>query len=132
VISSHGKAYLLKVNEVYQNSQLKTLLPSLDQSEEIVTCFELSEISQTLSIVLLTNQGRIKRLPASELNNLTTKRSRSIIKLKDDDQLKYASLAQNGEQLILATTNGRCLRFDINNELPIMGRTAQGKQAYSS
>jgi DNA gyrase subunit A len=105
------------------------LLPDAAQTESAVAHFMLSDAPETLTLILLTQQGRIKRVPVSELTNLTT-RGTTLIKFKDDDQLQYIRLAQTGEQLILATSNGRILRFEVNDEqLPLMGRTAQGNQA---
>jgi DNA gyrase subunit A len=105
------------------------LLPDAVQSETVVAHYILPDNPGTLSLILLTQQGRIKRLPASELMNLTA-RGTTPIKLKDDDQLQYVTLARPGEQLALATSNGRILRFEVNDaQLPLMGRSAQGNQA---
>jgi DNA gyrase subunit A len=51
------------------------------------------------------------------------------MKVKDDDELACVSLAQLGDDLVLACSGGRVLRFPIDDEnLPLMGRTAQGPQ----
>ena len=135
VVTSGGKAYPVKVRDIPPAAGLVTgtplvnLLPDAAQTESVVAHFMLSDAPETLTLILLTQQGRIKRVPVSELTNLTT-RGTTLIKFKDDDQLQYIRLAQTGEQLILATSNGRILRFEVNDEqLPLMGRTAQGNQA---
>ena len=135
VITSGGKAYPIKVRDIppaaglQAGTPLVKLLPDAVQSETVVAHYILPDDPGTLSLILLTQQGRIKRLPASELMNLTA-RGTTPIKLKDDDQLQYVSLAQPGEQLALATSNGRILRFEVNDaQLPLMGRSAQGNQA---
>jgi DNA gyrase subunit A len=135
VITSGGKAYPVKVRDIppaagrKHGTPLVSLLPSVAQSETVVTHFLLPDISGSLTLILLSQQGKIKRVPVSELTNLTA-RGTTLIKLKDDDHLQYVSLAQASDQLVLGTTNGRILRFEINDEqLPIMGRTAQGNQA---
>jgi DNA gyrase subunit A len=135
VVTSGGKAYPVKVRDIPPAAGLVTgtplvnLLPDAAQTESAVAHFMLSDAPETLTLILLTQQGRIKRVPVSELTNLTT-RGTTLVKFKDDDQLQYIRLAQTGEQLILATSNGRILRFEVNDEqLPLMGRTAQGNQA---
>jgi len=135
VITSGGKAYPVKVGDIppaagrKHGTPLVSLLPDSAQSETVVAHFMLPDTSETLSFILLTQQGRIKRLPISELTNLTM-RGLTLIKIKDDDQLQYVSQGQTGEQLLMATSNGRILRFEVNDEqLPLMGRTAQGNQA---
>ncbi|NEP09351.1 MAG: DNA topoisomerase 4 subunit A [Symploca sp. SIO2C1] len=135
VITSGGKAYPVKVRDIppaagrRQGTALVKLLPKSVQSEAVVTHFILVDGMENLNLILLTQQGRIKRLGVSELTHLTT-RGLTLLKLKDDDQLKYVRLAQPNEQVVLATSNGRLLRFEINDQqLPLMGRTAQGNQA---
>ncbi len=135
VITSGGKAYPVKVRDIppaagrRQGTALVKLLPKSVQSEAVVTHFILVDGMENLNLILLTQQGRIKRLGVSELTHLTT-RGLTLLKLKDDDQLKYVRLAQPTEQVVLATSNGRLLRFEINDQqLPLMGRTAQGNQA---
>jgi DNA gyrase subunit A len=135
VITSGGKAYPVKVRDIppaaglQAGTPLVKLLPDAVQSETAIAHFILPDAPETLSLILLTQQGRIKRLPASELTNLTA-RGTTPIKLKDDDHLEYVSFAQPGEQLALATSNGRILRFEVNDaQLPLMGRSAQGTQA---
>jgi DNA gyrase subunit A len=135
VITSGGKAYPVKVRDIppvagrKQGTPLVSLLPEAARSETVVAHFILPDASETVSLILLTQQGRIKRLPVSELTNLTT-RGITLIKIKEDDRLEYVRFAQTGEQLVLATSNGRILRFEINDQqLPMMGRSAQGTQA---
>lgn len=135
VITSGGKAYSVKVRDIppaagrKNGTDLINLLPESVRSEKVVAHMMLPNVDQDLNLILLTQQGRIKRLPVSELANLTA-RGTTLIKFKDDDQLQFVSLGKTGEQVILATSNGRILRFEVNDEqLPIMGRTAQGTQA---
>ncbi|WP_416667737.1 DNA gyrase subunit A [Egbenema bharatensis] len=138
MLTRSGKAYTIKVSDIpvttrqSKGTPLVSLLPSNAQGdpETIVTQFVLyTDDLETLDLVMLTRQGRIKRLPLSEFTNLTG-RGLTALKLKDDDELLFATLAEVGEQLLLATTGGRVLRFEINDEqVPVMGRTAQGQQA---
>ncbi|NEP57149.1 MAG: DNA topoisomerase 4 subunit A [Symploca sp. SIO2G7] len=135
VITSGGKAYPVKVGDIppaagrREGTALVKLLPKTVQSETVVAHFILADRVEDLNLILLTQQGRIKRLEVSELTHLTN-RGLTLLKLKDDDQLKYVRLAQPREQVVLATSNGRLLRFEINDQqLPLMGRTAQGHQA---
>jgi DNA gyrase subunit A len=136
-VVSGGKAYPLKVGEIpptpssSKGTPLISLLPPALQgvSETITTHFLLPKSLETQSLIVLTDKGRIKRLPVAELGNLTA-RGLTLIKLKENEALQYASLANEGEEVILATSGGRLLRFEMNDDqLPLMGRTAQGLQA---
>lgn len=137
VLTRSGKAYPLRAGDVPQVSgrsrgtPLVTLLPPSAQSDpgSIVSCFVLPAELDGTDLLLLTQQGRIKRLPLSELADLTG-RGLTVLKLKDDDQLGFVRLTEVGDHLALATAGGRVLRVVVNDEqLPIMSRTAQGNLA---
>ncbi|MBD3884200.1 DNA gyrase subunit A [Phormidium tenue FACHB-886] len=138
VLTKSGKAYTVKVGDIpvtarqSKGTPLVTLLPAdvHGNPEAIVTQFVLfPDDIKTLDLVMLTQQGRIKRLPLSEFTNLSG-RGLTALKLKDPDELRFVTLAEAGEQLVLATSSGRVLRFTINDEqLPVMSRTAQGLSA---
>jgi DNA gyrase subunit A len=137
VITDSGKAYPVKVKDIPQTSgqsrgtPLPLLLPNGAQAanETIATYFLLPEKLDNADLVILTSQGRIKRLAATEIASLSA-RGMTLIKLKDNDKVSYASLTNQRQEVILATSGGRMLRFQINEQqLPIMGRTAQGIQA---
>ena len=148
LLTRTGKAYPLKVNDIPAASNrsttrnenkgvpLVTLLPpsatkeiTNSPREIIVAQFVLNEAEENKDLIMLTQHGKIKRLSLSDLSELTN-RGVTVIKLKEDDELRYANLGKIGEQVVLATSGGRLLRLEIDDEqLPLMGRTAQGSQA---
>ncbi|NQE33789.1 DNA gyrase/topoisomerase IV subunit A [Microcoleus asticus] len=142
VLTPNGKAYPLKVADIPSSSAkdrgtpiVSLLSPSATKesagralSEITVAHFILPENSEAADLVTLTQQGKIKRLPMQEFADLTN-RGVTVVKLKEDDRLRCASLGKVGEQVAIATSGGRVLRFDIDDEqLPPMGRAAQGSQ----
>lgn len=136
VLTQSGKAHGIKVTDIPQTSTrskgtpLVSLLPqqSTGSPENIIAQFVRSDYPENVHLIALTQQGRIKRLPLSEFANMTA-RGLTAMKLKDDDELLFATLTQPGEQLLIATTGGRILRLEVNDEqLPILGRAAQGYQ----
>ncbi|MEH2376363.1 DNA gyrase/topoisomerase IV subunit A [Nostoc sp.] len=139
ILTEGGKVYPVNVGEIPpttgrspRGKPLITMLSSTAQGaqEAVVSRFLLPENLETRQMILLTRQGRIKRLSLAEFTNLT-RRGITILKLKDDDELSFTQFATPGEHLILASSGGRLLRFAVNDEqLPIMGRTAMGLQAF--
>ncbi|MCC5647806.1 DNA gyrase subunit A [Nostoc sp. CHAB 5824] len=139
VLTGGGKVYPVKVGEIPpttgrspRGKPLITMLSSTAQGaqEAVVSRFLLPENLETQQMILLTKQGRIKRLSLGEFTNLT-RRGITILKLKDDDELSFTQFTAPGAHLILASSGGRVLRFAANDEqLPIMGRTAMGLQAF--
>ncbi|PSO87257.1 MAG: DNA topoisomerase IV [Cyanobacteria bacterium QH_9_48_43] len=134
-VTASGKAYPVNVQNLPGAQQKKTslvnLLPRVSNSESktVVTQFFLPEASPSLDVVLLSEKGKLKRLPLSELKHLTS-RGLTLIKLKEKDYLSHICFAQEGDEVAIATTGARLLRLEVNDEqLPIMGRAAQGNQA---
>lgn len=148
VLTRTGKAYPLKVSDIPASSSrsttrqdsrsvpLVTLLPpsatkdiSDNRQEIIIAQFLIDENTARQDLVMLSQEGKIKRLSMSDLTDITN-RGVTVIKLKEDDELRYASLSKAGERVILATSLGRCLHMDIDEEnVPIMGRSAMGSVA---
>lgn len=135
VFTRNGKAFAVKVRDIPQangkskGTPLVTLLPPAAQGEpdSIAGAFILPDDPEGLFVLLLTQQGKIKRLPMSEFTDLTG-RGLTALKLKEDDQLLAISPVQIGEQVVLATSSGRVLRFEVNDlQVPIASRTSQGQ-----
>jgi DNA gyrase subunit A len=141
ILTRTGKAYPLNVADIPSGSSrsrgtpLITLLPpsaakdeSVSRQELVLSQFIAAEHPNKTDMILLTQQGKIKRLPLTEFTELTN-RGMTVVKLKDEDELSYAALCQSKDLVVIATSGGRLLRLPVNDEqLPIMGRTAQGSQ----
>jgi DNA gyrase subunit A len=139
ILTSGGKVYPVNVGEIPpttgrspRGKPLITMLSNTAQGaqEAVISRFLLPDNLETQQMILLTKQGRIKRLSLGEFTNLT-RRGITILKLKDDDELSFTQFTNPGAHLILASSGGRVLRFAANDEqLPVMGRTAMGLQAF--
>lgn len=136
IVTGSGKAYPVKIGDIPPTSggnkgtPLVTQLPNAKETPEtLAASFLLPNALETGSLVVATQEGRIKRVALLELANLT-RRGATLLKLKDEDQLLYARLIGSEAEIVLATGGGRLLRLPINDEqLPVMGRGAQGLQA---
>ena len=139
ILTSSGKVYPITVGDIpvttgraARGTPLITMLTNTAQgnTEGVISRFLLPEKPQTQEMVLLTKEGRIKRLSLSEFVNLS-RRGMTILKLKDNDELAFTQFITSGQHIILASSSGRLLRFPVNDEqLPIMGRAAMGLQAF--
>jgi DNA gyrase subunit A len=135
VLTKTGKAYTIKVADIpptvrqSKGTPLITFIPSTPQGqpESLIAQYVLSEELLEMDLIMLTQQGKVKRLPLLEFQNLSG-RGLTAMKLKDDDELLYAIPVFADDQLLLATSGGRILRYAINDELiPVMSRAAQGQ-----
>ena len=137
VLTRSGKAFPLSVKDIPQASgstpgkPLIELLPSSVSSEgsdAIASVFLLPDDLENQGLLLLTVQGKIKRIAMTEFPDLTN-RGLVTIKLKDDDRILFADFVEEGDQVVVATTMGRVIRVEINEAtLPIASRTAAGSQ----
>jgi DNA gyrase subunit A len=138
VLTRSGKAYTLNVGDIpltprqSKGTPAVALLPLTNgDTETIVAQYLLPTEPAALEgwfLVMLTQQGRIKRVPLAEFTHINS-RGLTATKVKEDDELAYAIQVQVGDQLVIATTGGRILRFQVDDEqIPVMGRAAQGIQ----
>lgn len=137
VFTRSGKAYPVDVADIplttgrSRGTPLVTLLPPSAQADPaaIARVFVLPDTLEGSDLLLVTQQGRLKRLPLKELAELTG-RGLTVLKLKEDDQLAFVLLSQPGDHLVLAASGGRLLRLEVDDQqVPILSRTAQGSLA---
>jgi DNA gyrase subunit A len=142
VISDSAKAHSVKVDRLPKVSDSKQLGESLD---EIITGLDGARIVKDLdfpkldpadskalitnAIILVTAQGRVKRLSLAELT-ASSARGISLIKMKDDDKLLFVVLIDGtAKELVVATSMGRLVRLTISqDQMPVQGRPSQGVQ----
>jgi DNA gyrase subunit A len=132
VILDNAKAYPIATREVPPQANQPVLIDRLltktaqKESEAVLNQFFLTEPQKNQELLLLSQQGRIKRLSINELEGVGS-RGLSLMKLKEDDRLYAAIFTHEGLDLAIATSSGRVLRYPVREELlPIMGKSAQG------
>ena len=127
--TNRGKVYRMKGYEVpLYNRQAKglpivNLLP-LDKDEFVKAMVTVANESEFNNIVLCTQNGLIKKTSLSEFENIRTN-GKLAITLKDDDELVAVKLTTGSNEVMIACTNGRMIRFN-EAEIRTMGRTASG------
>ncbi len=132
-ILDSGKSYPISVTDIPYYSKKKTFQQLLSdgatkEGNKPLDYFFLSQKNINSNLVLLTKQGKLKRILGEELNNIGN-RGLMLIKLREKDHLYAATFITEGESMIIATNGGRILHFSItDNIIPIMGRSAQGNQ----
>lgn len=133
VVTDYGKAYPISLDAIphlgeNSNQLLLRLLSQAAQrdSNQIITQFFPPEANSSQNLLLVTQQGRLKRLSLSELDELTN-RGLMLIKLKEKDSLAYLCFTNRDDEVIIATPGGRLVRYQLHNDtIPLLGRSAQG------
>jgi DNA gyrase subunit A len=111
-----------------QPGTLERFLPEGMAGERVVQLLRLpDEATDTgLSIGLLSSDGRFKRLPLEEFQELSG-RAASVLRLKEGVTLQRVLVCREGQELVVGSSTGRLLRLAVNEaNLPVMGRAAQG------
>ena len=127
--SSDGRVALLRWEFAGQQpGNLEKFLPDSLEGGSVVQVLALPDEPALagLSLGLLSSDGRFKRLPLEDIQDLSG-RAATVLKLKDGVSLNQVVLCREGEDLVTGSSTGRILRLTVDGEnLPLMGRTAQG------
>jgi len=127
--SDKGRVFRKKVYEVPQAGRtargkaLVNLLP-VEKDEHISATLAIREFDEGHYIVMATKNGVVKKTSLSEYKNI---RANGIIAIKlDDDDGLISVLVSNGEQdIMLAASGGKAIRFSESDVRP-MGRSTRG------
>ena len=127
--SNKGRVYRIKGYEVpLFNRQSKglpivNLLP-LEKDESIKSMLKIENEELCKYLVFCTKEGLIKRTNINEFDNIRTN-GKIAITLKDNDELLDVKKTTGMDEIIIASSNGRMVRFN-ESEIRVMGRTASG------
>ena len=127
--TNKGRVYRMKGYEVPEFSRQSKGLPiinllplSKDESVKAMTMVSSDEKNDYL--VFCTQNGIVKRTLLDEFDNIRTN-GKIAINLRDDDELISVKKTSGSNEIMLATSDGRMIRFD-EDEIRVMGRTAAG------
>jgi DNA gyrase subunit A len=124
-----GRLFWLKIHEVPEGGRLskgKALVNLLNlRDKETVTAFiPINDFDEGRYLLMVTACGVIKKTPLRAFSN---PRARGIVALSlgEGDELVGVRLTSGEDDIILATSSGRALRFNERTLRP-MGRAARG------
>ena len=127
--TNKGKVYRMKGYEVPLFSRQSKGLPiinliPIEKDESVNVMMKISPDEENANIVLCTKTGVIKRTSIKEFDNIRTN-GKIAITLRENDELIGAKKTDGNKEIIIASSDGRMIRFD-EKEIRIMGRTASG------
>ena len=127
--TNKGKVYRTKGYEVPLYSRqskgipIVNLLP-FEKEEEVTAMLKIEQNEKSKYIIFCTKNGLIKRTNISEFENIRNS-GKIAITLKENDELISVKKTTGENEIVIASSNGRMIRFN-ENEIRIMGRTANG------
>lgn len=126
-----GKVYRLKGYEVPEAARMGrgravVNLLQLEQGEKVTTLLPVvkDDVNDDCFLMLATRNGLIKKTSLTEFVNIR-RTGKKAIKLLDDDELIAAIITKGDDELIMASRDGKCIRF-AEKDVRAMGRDAQG------
>ena len=129
MFTNMGKVYRIKGYEIPEYSRQSKGLPiinllSLDKDEKVTSLLKISNDDEYKCLVFATKSGLIKRTDISEFASIRTN-GKKFITLKDDDELVSVKKTTGNDEILMASSNGRMVRFN-ESAVRIMGRGASG------
>lgn len=128
--SNYGKVYRIKGYEIPEFSRqskgipIINLLP-IEKDESITSVIPISSNEENVkSLIFFTKNGLTKRTELSEFDSIR-KNGKLAINLKEDDELIAVEKTNGNNEIIIASSTGRMVRFD-ENEVRLMGRNTSG------
>jgi len=127
--TNKGKVYRIKGYEVPEFSRQSKGLPivnllPLEKDEKVKAILKITSDEKEGNIIFCTKKGIVKRTAISEFESIR-KTGKIAITLKEDDELLSVSKTNGNNEILIASSNGRMIRFE-EKEIRIMGRTASG------
>ncbi|MEG2675707.1 MAG: DNA gyrase subunit A, partial [Clostridia bacterium] len=127
--SNKGKVYRTKgfqVPEATRTSKGRAIvnLLNLEDGEVIHAIIPVPKKSESSYLIMATKQGLIKKTPLSEFDRIQNN-GKIAISLVDNDELIGVQLTDGNEEIIMASSGGKCIRFS-ENDVRATGRTSQG------
>jgi len=130
--SNRGKVYQERVYQIPSADRvakgvLLAGILALDADERVTAALAVLSSEQDGYLMMVTRQGRAKRLMLSEFGNV---RPSGLIamRLGEGDELGWVRLTKGDQDLIVVTEQGQALRFREDTVRP-MGRAAAGVHA---
>jgi len=134
-LTSSGRIALVRWEFAGQQpGGLERFLPTALEGETVISLLRLPAVedetsNSRMSLGLLTTDGRFKRLPLNDIQELSG-RAATVLKLKEGVTLLSAMICSEGGTVALVSDIGRVLCLPVEEQcLPLMGKLAQGPMA---
>jgi DNA gyrase subunit A len=129
IFTDRGRVYWLKVHEIPNvgttgKGKAIVNLVAMNPQEKLAAVCAVKEFPEDRHVLMATRAGVVKKTPLSAYGNPLS-RGIIAIHIDDDDELIAAAVTEPGSEAVLATRDGKTIRFSETDTRP-MGRTARG------
>lgn len=129
-----GKVYRIKGYRIPSASRTSKGIPvvnllDLGKEEKVRSLVRMEPNSKSNYLFFVTTHGLVKRVPRSEFESIR-QNGKIAITLKDDDELFGVKQSGGHDEIIIAGSNGKAIRFCEDDVRP-MGRSAAGVKGFN-
>ena len=129
IFTDTGRVFRVKGYNIPQFSRTSKGLPvvnliSISKDEKICAMVSYANDDKSKFLFFATKNGLVKRTPIEEFENIN-KNGKIAIGLNDGDILAFAAGTSGQDEIILASTKGKAVRF-LEDLIRPSGRTARG------
>lgn len=130
-----GRVYRLKGYNIPNASRTSKGLPvvnllSLEKEESVTALVPMKKDSPAQYLFFVTQKGLIKRVKIEDFDYIPRK-GKLAIQLREDDELINVKLTSGEDEILIAGSNGKVIRFEEDEVRP-MGRTASGVRGFNT
>lgn len=127
--TNFGKVYRLRGHQIPEYGRTAKGIPvinllNMDANEKVRSIISLNEYQENHTLVFVTKNGIVKRVALKEFESIRQK-GKIAIHLKEDDELIDVKLTDGTAQILIASSNGKVVRFN-EQDVRVMGRSATG------
>ncbi|MFN4252792.1 DNA gyrase subunit A, partial [Deinococcus sp.] len=121
----HEKIYdLPEAGRDAKGTHIRNLLPGLRDDENIASVLSVKGFEEEGCFIFATRNGVVKKTLITDYGNITSA-GLIAINLQQGDELISVGIVQDSDHVILATRNGKAMRFQ-SGEVRDTGRATQG------
>ncbi len=121
----HEKIYdLPEAGRDAKGTHIRNLLPGLRDDENIASVLSVKSFEESGCFIFATRKGVVKKTMITDYGNITSA-GLIAINLQSDDELIGVGIVQDDDHVVLATRNGKAMRFQ-SGEVRDTGRATQG------
>lgn len=99
-------------------------LVPIEVGEKIIEAIPVRHFDREAHLIFVTKKGMIKRTALKEYQAQRHSKPLVAINTKSDDEVIAVHYSEGDQDIMLATANGYCLRFEENEVNPVGGRAA--------
>lgn len=129
-----GKVYRMKGYKIPNASRTAKGLPvvnllNLDKDEKVQKLVPIERECKASYLFFVTKNGIVKRTPIKEFDSIRQNGKIAII-LRDDDELVTVKMTSGEDEIVVAGSNGKAVRFN-ENDVRSMSRTSSGVKGFN-